>query len=166
MNLHDEAQRCCRALRRCQCRSGWTYWNASQYALLIHSSLLLPSHSHSAAVDIKANETEANGVNGNVNGDANRIPARSFENKHRGTSSSSILLIPAEDIKADITSAEALLINPHGHGMSSSSLLLLISFPPNLSCGDIKANATGAAGVKPAQVATVSITKRGTSAAL
>ena len=166
MNLHNEAQRRCHALLRCQCRSGCTYWNAPRYALLIHSSLLLPSHSHSAVDDIKANETEANGVNGNVNGYeayVNGIPARSFENKHRGTSSSSILLIPAEAIKADITSAEPLLINTHGHGMSSSSLLLL---PPKFSCGDIEANATGAAGVKPAQVAIVSITKRGTSSAL
>jgi len=130
------------------------------------------SHLHSAADGIKANETEANGVNdasAHLNGNGayvQLISARLFENIHRGTSSSSILLIPADDIKADITAAEALLINNHGHGMSFSSLLLLISFPPKLSCGDIKANATRAAGVELAQVATVCVTKRGMTSAL
>lgn len=85
--LRDEAQRRRRALCSRQCSSGWSYRDASKYVLLSHSSLLLPSHSHSAADDMITNETEANGVNRNVNRNeayVNGIPTRFFGNKNPG----------------------------------------------------------------------------------
>lgn len=85
--LRDEVQRRCRALCSRQCSSGRSYRDASKYVILIHSSLLLPSHSNSAADDMKTNETEAKGVNRDVNRNeayVNRIPTRFFRNKNLG----------------------------------------------------------------------------------